>query len=166
MIILGIDPGLATVGWGLIRKSEGQNGKGRNNLKYLVCSCIKTSPSLDFGKRLTIINAELNKLIKKYKPEVLAVEKLYFFRNLKTVMPVSQAEGVILFTAAKKKIPVYRFTPMQVKLAVTGYGWAEKKQVQKKIKTLLKVKELPSSDDAVDALAIAVCCAKTIAREA
>jgi len=155
MIILGIDPGTATTGFGVINKTK-------NDIKVIDYGCITTTPDLCPGDRLKIINNELNKLIQKHQPEVMAVEKLFFFKNLKTVMPVSQAKGVILLTAAKKKIPVYEFTPLQVKMAITGYGKAEKKQVQKMIQTLLNLKEKPKDknkrkDDATDALGIAFC---------
>jgi len=156
MIIIGIDPGIATTGFGLVKKTK--NKKAR----VIDYGCITTSPDLFSGERLRILNNELTKLINKYKPKVMAVENIYFFKNLKTAMPVSQAKGVILLTAAKKKIPVYEFTPLQMKMAVTGYGKAEKKQVQKMIKVLLNLEEEPKdkdkrSDDATDALGIALC---------
>jgi crossover junction endodeoxyribonuclease RuvC len=159
MIIIGVDPGTATTGWGVIKKS----GIKKREPKALDYGCITTSPNLSAGERLKKINLELSKLIKKYKPNVLAVENLYFFKNLKTAMPVSQTKGVILFTAAKHKIPVYEFTPLQIKMAITGYGRAEKKQVQKMIKTLLNLEENPKDknkrkDDATDALGVALCC--------
>ena len=151
MIILGVDPGLARLGFGVVKKIK-------QKVKLINYGCIKTSPDFSTGERLKIINNELNKIIKKYRPEVLAVESIYFFKNLKTAMPVSQAKGVILLTAAKKKIPVYEFTPLQMKMAITGYGKAEKKQVQKMIRVLLDMKEAPKMiDDAADALGIALC---------
>jgi len=150
MIILGIDPGTATTGYGIIRKT-GQN------IKAVDYGCIKNRPKFSPGGSLKQIKTKINKLIKKYCPKVMAVESIYFFKNLKTAMPVSQAKGVILFTAAKKKIPVYEFTPLQVKMIVAGYGRAEKKQVQKKIKVLLNLKKIPKLDDAADALGIALC---------
>lgn len=153
MIIIGIDPGTAHTGFGVVKKTKGK----KNKLKAIDYGCITTSPDLSPGERLKKINNELNKLIKKYKPKVLAVENVYFFKNLKTAMPVSQAKGVILLTAAKKKIPVYEFTPLQVKMTIVGYGKADKKQVQKMIKVLLNLNEIPKPDDAADALAIAVC---------
>ncbi len=153
MIIIGIDPGIATTGFGIIKKIKGK----KNKLKAIDYGCIETSPGFSDGERLKKINNELNKLIKKYQPDVLAVENIYFFKNLKTAMPVSQAKGVILLTAAKKKIPVYEFTPLQVKMTVVGYGKAEKKQVQKMIRVLLDLKEVPKKDDAADALGIALC---------
>jgi len=159
MIILGIDPGLANTGFGVVSKTRNRKSKTQNRLKCLGYGLIKTNPSLSPAERLKKINNELNKLIKKYQPKVLAVENVYFFKNLKTVIPVSQAKGVILFTAAKKKIPVYEFTPLQVKIVITGFGRAEKKQIQRMIKVLLNLKEVPEPDDAADALGIAVCCA-------
>ncbi len=154
MIILGIDPGTATTGFGVIKKTK--------EIKVIDYGCITTNPGLEAGERLKIINNELNKLIKKHQPKIMAVESLYFFKNLKTAMPVSQAKGVILLTAAKKKIPVYEFTPLQVKMAVVGYGRAEKKQVQKMIQVLFNLEEKPKDknkrkDDATDALGIALC---------
>lgn len=159
MIILGIDPGTATTGFGVL-KIKGKKAKP----KAIDYGCITTSPALSAGERLKIINNELNNLIKKYQPKIMAVESLYFFKNLKTAMPVSQAKGVILLTAAKKKIPVYEFTPLQVKMTITGYGKAEKKQVQKMIQTLFNLEEKPKDknkrkDDATDALGVAFCCA-------
>jgi len=154
MIILGIDPGTATTGYGVIKKT-------RKDLKCITWGTIKTSPSIPDGERLRKLQNQLNKLIKIYKPEFLAVEKIYFFKNIKTAIPVAQAKGTILLTAAKKKIPVYQFTPLQIKTAITGYGRADKKQVQKMIKTLLNLKKLPK-DDAADALGVAVCCARIV----
>ena len=155
MIILGIDPGTATTGFGVIKKTK-------DKIRVIDYGCIITTPDLCPGDRLKIINNELNKLIEKYQPKIMAVESLYFFKNLKTAMPVSQAKGVILLTAAKKKIPVYEFTPLQVKMAMTGYGRAEKKQVQKMIQTMFNLEEKPKDknkrkDDAIDALGIALC---------
>ncbi len=170
MIIIGIDPGTATTGYSIIRKSSKKrkkNNGGFDWLKVLDYGCIITDPCLSDGERLKIINDKINNLIKKYNPNVLAIESLYFFKNLKTAMPVSQAKGVILLAAAKKKIPVYEFTPLQVKMAITGYGKAEKKQVQKMIKIIFNLEEKPKEknkrrDDASDALGVAFCCALEI----
>jgi crossover junction endodeoxyribonuclease RuvC len=151
MIILGIDPGTASTGYGVIKRHE-------SKIKHFRCleyGVIKTEPIFTAPERLMKLNNDLDKLIKKYRPEVLVMESLYFFNNFKTAIPVSQAGGVILLTAAKNKIPVHQFTPLQVKLAVGGFGRAEKEVVQKKIKSLLKLKETPKPDDAADALAIA-----------
>lgn len=153
MTILGIDPGTATTGYAVIKKTRRKD----KAIKVIEYGCVKTQPNLSDGERLKLLNNELNKLIKKHQPKVLAVENIYFFKNLKTAMPVSQAKGVVLLTAAKKKIPVYEFTPLQMKMTITGYGKAEKKQVQKMIQVLLDLNELPKQDDAADALGIALC---------
>lgn len=150
MIVLGIDPGTASTGYGIIKKNK------RKVFQCLKYGLIKTEPHLAAPERLKKLNNELNKIIIKYRPQVLVTEYLYFFKNLKTAIPVSQAGGVILLCAAKKKIPVYQYTPLQVKMAIAGYGWAEKEKVQKKIKKFLKLKEIPKPDDAADALAIAL----------
>ena len=152
MIIIGIDPGTATTGYGIIETT-----KNDNQQKCISYGVITTNPALSPQERLKKINNKLNKLIKKYTPKILVVEKVYFFKNLKTAMPVSQAKGVILLTAAKKKIPVYEVTPLQVKMAISGYGRAKKKQIQEMTKILLKLKKIPKPDDAADALAIAIC---------
>jgi len=158
MIILGIDPGTATTGYGVIKKLKRK--KGKSNLRCLEYGIIKTNPELSAGLRLKKLSNELTKLIRKYNPDFLAVEKLYFFKNSKTAIPVAQAKGVILLVAAKKKIPVIEFTPLQVKMTITNYGRADKKQVQEMIKILLNLKELPCPDDAADALGVAICCAR------
>ncbi|MFH1461187.1 MAG: crossover junction endodeoxyribonuclease RuvC [Patescibacteria group bacterium] len=155
MIILGIDPGTALTGYGLIKKQA-------DNLELIDYGCIKTEPNLSTAERLNKLNRELAGLIKKYKPNKMAVEDIFFFKNLKTVFKVSQARGVILARAAQMKIPILEYTPLQVKQAVACYGRAEKSQVQKMVKTLLKLKEIPKPDDAADALATAICCAHSI----
>lgn len=152
MVIIGIDPGTATTGFAIINKTK-------RTIRAIEYGCIKTSPNLCSGDRLKKINNELNKLIKKHKPAIMAVESIYFFKNLKTAMPVSQAKGVILLTAAKNKVPAVEITPLQMKMAIAGYGKAEKKQVQKMIQILFGLKEIPKADDAADALGIAACCA-------
>lgn len=154
-IILGIDPGLADLGYGVIRKDE----KGK-----LVCQeygVIKTSAKTELTLRLEDINKKLDKIIKKYKPQLMAVEQLFFCKNVKTALVVGQARGVILLTARQNKIPTAEFTPLQVKQAVSTYGQASKIQVQKMVKLILNLKELPKPDDAADALAIAICAANT-----
>ena len=152
MVILGIDPGLATIGYGVIERGPGK----KPSLKYISCGLIETTPADARPERLKKINNELSRLIKKHRPNVLAMENIYFFRNQKTIIQVSQAGGVILLTAAKNNLPVFGFTPLEVKMTVTGFGRAEKTEVQKKIKKLLKLKELPKADDAADALAVAL----------
>lgn len=154
MIILGIDPGTATTGYGVIEKKK-------KSVKFIACGCIKTSSKLSDEKRLSIIHKDLKKLIKKYKPNQIAVEKLYFGDNAKTAMVVGQARGVILLGAAQAKLPVSEYTPLQVKIAITGYGRAEKKQIQRMVKVLLNLKKIPRPDDAADAVAVAICHANT-----
>jgi len=150
MIILGIDPGTATTGYGVIEVLN------KKKIKYVECGVISTDKKSLKGDRLKYINNALGKLIEKHRPDVLSLESLYFFKNVKTVMAVSQAQGVILLTAAKKKIPVCEFNPLQVKLAITGYGRAEKPEVQKEIKNLLNLESIPKPDDAADGLALAI----------
>ncbi|MBA7496110.1 Crossover junction endodeoxyribonuclease RuvC [subsurface metagenome] len=123
--------------------------------------CIETVTSLTTAERLKELHSQLNTLIKKHKPDMVAVEDIFFFKNLKTAIKVSQARGVILLTAAKSKIPIFEYTPLQIKQAVTSYGRAEKIQVQKMVKVLLNLKEVPKPDDAADALAAAICCANS-----
>lgn len=162
MIILGIDPGTASTGYGIIKTGSGSSATDikqlKGTLECLKYGLIKTEPSLSTGDRLKKLHNELSKMIKEYKPEIMAVESLYFFKNLKTAIPVSQASGVVFFTAAKNKIPAYSLTPLQVKMTIAGHGWAEKEKVQEKMKKLLKLKEIPKPDDAADALAIALTC--------
>jgi crossover junction endodeoxyribonuclease RuvC len=158
MIILGIDPGTATTGWGLIKKDR------KKNLKLINYGCLKTSADLTTADRLNKLYKDLNSLLKKHKPDIVAVEDIFFFKNLKTAIKVSQARGVILLTAAKAKIKIAEFTPLQIKQAVACYGRAEKIQVQKMVKTLLDLKEAPKPDDAADALATAICCAHSMKR--
>ena len=164
MIILGIDPGTATTGFGLIKKTEDQKTKTKNSLECLDYGIIQTSPSSTPAERLKMLYDRLANIIQKYRPELLAVESLYFFKNLKTALPVSQAKGVILLAAAKKNIKVRELTPLQVKMGIAGYGRAEKKQIQRIVQRLLDLKETPKPDDAADALAVAICCAKTLDR--
>lgn len=154
MIILGIDPGTATTGFGVIKKNK--------EIKLIEYGCIKTLTNLTTAERLRVLHNQLNLLIKKHKPDMVAVEDIFFFKNLKTAVKVSQARGVILLTAAKSKIPIFECTPLQIKQAITSYGRAEKIQVQKMVKVLLNLKEIPKPDDAADALAAAICCAHTI----
>lgn len=148
MIILGIDPGTATMGYGVIRKVK-------TKLEAIDYGCITTDRCLSDAERLRIINNALSKLIKKHRPNALAVENVYFFKNLKTVMSVSQAKGVVLLTAAKNKLPICEFAPLQIKLVVAGYGRAKKPEMQEKIKILLNLSKIPKPDDAADALAVA-----------
>ncbi|MCX6739849.1 MAG: crossover junction endodeoxyribonuclease RuvC [Candidatus Parcubacteria bacterium] len=147
--ILGVDPGFATTGFAFISESN----KVQKVIDYGV---IETSSKEQFPERLKYIHQALTKLIKKYKPDAICVEQLYFAKNVKTALNVGQARGVILLTAILNKLPLFEFTPLQVKQAVCGYGQADKCQVQNMVKILLKLKSIPKPDDAADALAIAL----------
>jgi len=155
MIILGIDPGTATTGYGVILAKD-VNSRNKDNFKCLTYGSIKTDPEMTMPNRLKKIHNELTKLLKEHQPEIMVVENLFFFKNMKTAMPVSQAKGVILLTAAKKNIPVCEFTPPQIKMLIAGSGKAEKIHVQKRVKAIFGMKDIPKPDDAADALAIAL----------
>jgi len=155
MIILGIDPGTATTGYGIVL-AKSMNSKSSNNFQCLGYGSIRTSPDMAMPQRLKKLHNELTKILTEYQPKIMVVESLFFFNNMKTAMPVSQAKGVILLTAAKKNIPVHEFTPPQVKMLIAGSGRAEKTQVQKKIQSIFGLKNLGRADDAADALAIAL----------
>ena len=149
MRILGIDPGTATTGFGLIEKT-GQK------LKFLDAGVISTHKDLPMGERLVILHTELTELITEFKPDEAAVELLFFARNVTTAMTVGQAMGVIMLALAQAQIPTGEYTPMQIKQAVTSYGRAEKPQIQEMVKTLLRLDAIPKPDDAADGLAIAI----------
>ena len=156
MIILGIDPGTAITGYGIIKKQP------RNTLSCISYNCIYTDKKDTAQERLMVLENGLNSVIRLHRPDVIVVEKLYFAKNIKTAMPVAEARGVILLTAAKHKLPVYEFTPLQMKMVVTGYGRAEKKQVQRMVQQILSLSELPRPDDAADALGMAITYAYSI----
>ena len=150
-IILGIDPGIADTGWGVIEKMPG--GK----MKCLAYGSIKTKAGTKLVDRLLILKNNLEKIINKYQPNIVGVEELFFCNNAKTALIVGQARGVVLLTISLNKLGLVEFTPLQVKQAVSSYGQANKKQVQKMVKLLLNLKEIPKPDDAADALAVAIC---------
>ena len=154
-IILGIDPGTARMGWGII-EFDG------NNYTALGYGTLETSPQTDEHLRLGELYEKLNLLTKKYNPQIIAVEDIFYFKNQKTLINVSQARGIVLLLAANTHKKYYSFTPLQIKMAVTGYGKAEKKQVQHMVKILLNLKKEPKLDDSADALAVAICCANSI----
>lgn len=149
-IILGIDPGLADTGYGVIKADNQQ-------ITFLAYGSIKTAKTSDLPERLKEIGGQLEKIIKKYRPNKVGLEKLFFCKNVKTALLVGQARGVILATLAKYQLPLYELTPLAVKQGLTGYGGADKKQIQQMVKIVLKLKEIPKPDDAADALAIAIC---------
>lgn len=150
MIILGIDPGTATTGFGIVKTHN-------NNQTIIDFGVISTDKKLSDAQRLKILGDDLAELIKKYKPDAVGVEKLFFTTNQKTVMTVSQARGVVLYLAQTYNLPIFEFTPLQVKNFICGYGKADKKQVQFVIKKIFSLKQTPKPDDAADALAIALC---------
>jgi len=150
MLTLGIDPGTATTGYGLVTEK-------RNKLVFIDHGIISTSKKESSQSRLRTIYSELKQIILEYKPKMVAIEKLYFGVNSKTAISVGQARGMSLLAAAEGKVPVAEYSPLEVKLAVTGYGRADKKQVQQMVKTILGLSEVPKPDDAADALAIAIC---------
>ena len=152
--ILGIDPGTGIMGWGLIEKI-GQN------IKPLSYGCVRTESKDEMPDRLNLIFNEINAIIKKEKPDEVAVESLFFFKNQKTVITVAQARGVAIVCAKIAKLPVFEYTPLQVKQALTGYGRADKNQIQQMVKITCKLKECPKPDDAADALAVAITHAQT-----
>ncbi len=150
MRILGIDPGYAIIGWGVVDYERG---------RYWPHSfgAVTTKAGTPFGERLQQIYAELSDIIQATQPAVLAIEKLYFQNNQKTAIEVAEARGVILLAAQQAGIPVFEYTPLQVKSAVTGYGQAQKPQVMEMTRRLLRLREVPKPDDTADALAIAIC---------
>ena len=155
MRILGIDPGTAIVGYGIV---------DYNGRKYEVedYGCIFTEKDENMETRLEKIYDVLDLIIKKYKPDAMAIEELFFFKNNKTVISVGQARGVIVLCGKKNKVHISGYTPLQVKMGITGYGRADKQQVQKMVATILNLDEIPHPDDAADALAIAVTHINTI----
>ena len=150
MRILGIDPGYAIVGFGVVEYAG-------TNFRLINYGAILTEAHTPFTERLCDIDNDIHEIFEHYQPDCMAVEKLYFTSNQKTAIDVAQARGILILAAAKKKIPVFEYTPLQVKMAVVGYGKAEKKQVMEMTKNILKLEQIPKPDDAADALAIAIC---------
>ncbi len=153
-IILGLDPGLADTGYGLISKSGSRLG-------FLAAGSLRTSPRQNFPLRLEEIYQGVESLLKRYNPDVVAVEKLYFAKNIKTALDVGQARGVVMLALCRQHRPLIELTPLQVKQGVTASGTATKRQVALMVKSILALKEAPQSDDACDALAVAITAAFT-----
>lgn len=147
---MGIDPGTATTGFGLVEKKD-------DSFKALKYGVITTKAKTPPGERLEKIFEEVKSLCLKNKPGLVVVERLYFFKNLKTAIPVAEARGVILLAVEKIEIKTIELTPLEVKMGICGYGRAEKKQIQKMVKEILSLEKIPKPDDAADALALAVC---------
>ena len=150
--ILGIDPGFERLGVAVIEKDKKNNKKE----KVIFSECFKTSAKLEFPLRLQLIGKEVKKVIKKYKPEVLAIETLFLNTNQKTVMRVAEARGVVIYEAAVAGLRVFEASPPQIKIAITGYGRANKEQINKMVKILVDIDQTKKSDDELDAIAIAL----------
>lgn len=150
MVVFGVDPGYAIVGWGAVEFYA-------NVYRALGYGAVETQAHTDFNRRLELIYDELHAILSRCRPDAMAIEKLYFHSNKTTAIKVAQARGVTLLAAQKLRIPVFEYTPLQVKTAVTGYGKAKKPQVTEMTRRLLHLDEAPKPDDTADALAIAVC---------
>jgi crossover junction endodeoxyribonuclease RuvC len=155
MRILGIDPGTGILGFGVVDVERG-------NTTFVDAGVIRTPVNQEDSERLFTIYHDLEEIIEEHNPDVMAVEKLFFIRNVTTAMSVSQARGVVLLLGKQKKLQLYEYTPLQIKQAVTGYGKADKKQIQEMVKIILKLPQIPKPDDAADALAAAICCSTSV----
>ena len=149
MLVLGVDPGTAITGFGLVRDD--------GDLSLVACGVITTPAGTPLAERLLAIHRELAALIEQHEPEAVAVEELFFSKNVRTAMSVGQARGVVLLAAAQAGLPVFHYKPTEVKQAVSGYGGADKAQVQEMVRLLLGLDAVPQPDDAADAVAVAVC---------
>jgi len=149
MRILGIDPGTAITGFGVIDYDGG-------SFKFVDAGVIRTPKEQPMNERLSTVYDEMHELLKEFKPDVMSIELLFFARNVTTAMTVGQSRGIVMLAATQAGVPIYEYTPMQVKQAVTGYGKADKKQIQEMVKNLLKLDQIPKPDDAADGLAIAI----------
>ena len=154
MRVLGIDPGLATMGWGVV-------DAGARNPVFISCGIISTPPGMRLQERLSAIKRSIKELLEEYKPDEIVFEELFFSRNVTTALTVGAARGVAIAACAEFTPMLYEYTPMQIKQGITGYGKADKKQVQQMVKLLLNLKTVPKPDDAADALGAAICHANT-----
>ncbi|MDO4661704.1 MAG: crossover junction endodeoxyribonuclease RuvC [Tissierellia bacterium] len=150
MIVLGIDPGIALMGYGVVEFKS-------NRVKMIEYGVVSTSSKTRTTQRLKILYDNLNDIINEYKPDEFAIEELFFNKNVKTAIEVGHARGVQVLCAENNNLPIYEYTPLQIKQAITGYGRADKKQMQLTVKTLLNLDKLPRPDDAADALAVSLC---------
>lgn len=156
MLILGIDPGMAIVGYSLL-SAEG------DNLDLVSSGSIQTKSTQKDSQRLFEIFEDLCSIIEKFKPDAASVEKLFYFKNQKTIIPVAEARGVIIMALEKYGIPIYEFTPLEIKQTLTGFGRADKKEVERMVKITLNRETLPKLDDTVDSIAMGICCARCCA---
>jgi crossover junction endodeoxyribonuclease RuvC len=150
LVILGIDPGTAITGWGIIKETK-------QGIEMVAYGCIETSKDRTDVQRLKETANDLEAIIKEYQPDEMAIEELFFFKNLKTAIKVAQSRGVLMYVTIQNKVSVDEYTPLQIKQALTGYGRADKKQMQLMVQQVLKLKDIPKPDDAADALAVAIC---------
>jgi len=150
MLILGIDPGTAKLGYGLIKNGQ------KNDLVFVDAGCLETVLETPMPERLLYLQGEIGKILTKHKPDVLAIESLFFGINAKTAIAVGQARGVILAESARHKVPVFEYQGLTVKFAVTGFGRSKKKEIQEGVRKILKMKQIIKPDDAADGLAIAI----------
>ena len=150
MVIFGIDPGYAIVGCGIVRYE-------RNNFSLMGYGAVTTDKGMPFNERLTKIYDDITELLEKFKPDAVSIERLYFNTNQKTAIDVAQARGVIVLAVEKAGIPIFEYTPLQVKQSIVGYGRAEKQQVQEMTRMFLHLDKIPKPDDAADAFALAIC---------
>lgn len=155
MKILGIDPGFGRLGYAILQIDK-------KSFRVIDCDCFETRAKSDFSKRLVLVADKVKKLISKHRPDIMAIEKIFFAKNQKTALQIAEVRGVLLYLAASSNVPAYEHTPLEVKMALCGYGRATKEQVQKMLKILLKLPSLPRSDDATDALAIGLTCAYSL----
>ena len=155
MIIVGFDPGIATLGYGVIKTDK------RGKPEMVDYGIVSTPKDKNIAERLVMLEKGIKQIIDKFKPDEIAVEELFFAKNVKTGIAVAHARGVILLTAIKECGKIFEYTPLQIKQALTGYGRAEKNQIQHMVKTMLSLKSIPRPDDAADALAVALCHAQT-----
>ncbi len=151
MKILGIDPGFERLGVAILEKNKGEKKE-----KILFSECFKTSASLEFSERICLIGEEVKRVIKKYKPDVLSIETLFFTTNQKTVMHVAEVRGVVIYECKRIGMKVFEASPPQIKIATTGYGKASKEQIMRMVKLLVDIDNTKHSDDELDAIAIAI----------
>ena len=154
MRILGIDPGFERLGIAVLERNTEARPQGKE--RVIFSECFKTSAKLEFSERLILIGEEVRKIIKKYRPEILAIETLFFTTNQKTVMRVAEARGVVVYEASNAGLKIFEATPLQIKIATTGFGRADKIQMMKMVKILVDVDKFKTSDDELDAIAIAL----------
>jgi crossover junction endodeoxyribonuclease RuvC len=152
MLILGIDPGFAITGWGLV-EADGRAGR----LRFVACGSVDTPAGTELPERLVLLYDGLRALMAEHRPDAVAVEELFFNKNTKSALHVGHGRGVAVLAAAQSGVKVHEYTPLQVKQSVAAYGRADKQQVQSMVKTLLGLREVPKPDDAADALAVAIC---------